>query len=149
MTGQLTTLTSPKSPGDVADALVQCIKQRGMTVFARFNHAAAARVVGLTLRPTEVVAFGNPRAGTVLMEAAPTVALDLPLRALIWQDAKGVTCLTTEDPASLVARYALPDVLAPTITAMRTALAAVTQEAVHGPPPSTAASDESSPKNGK
>lgn len=146
MTAHITTLTSPKSPGDVADALVQGIRRRGMSVFARFDHSAAALEVGLTLPPTEVVVFGNPRAGTVLMQAAPIVALDLPLRALIWQNANGVTCLTTEDPALLIARYALPDAVAPTIAAMRTALAAVTQEAIDGPPPSTAASDEPSPR---
>jgi uncharacterized protein (DUF302 family) len=133
---RLTTITSLLAPGDLAEALVLSIEEYGMTVFARFDHAEAACGVGLALRPTEVVVFGNPLAGTALMAAAPTAALDLPLRALIWQDSDGATCLTTEDPGELAARHGVPDALAPVIAAMRSALNHVTREAAGGRPES-------------
>ena len=78
---------------------------RGMTVMARIDHGAAAAKVGLELRPTEVVFFGNPSAGTPLMQAAQTMAIDLPLRALVWQDAEGRTWLAYNDPEWLAQRH--------------------------------------------
>lgn len=81
------------------------IKAHGMSVFTRINHAALAAEAGLTLRPTEVVIFGNPRGGTPLMQANQTIGIDLPLKALVWQDAAGKTWLSYNDPDWLVRRH--------------------------------------------
>ncbi|MBI2737885.1 MAG: DUF302 domain-containing protein [Rhodospirillales bacterium] len=80
-----------------------------MTIFARIDHGAAAKKVGLELRPTVVVFFGNPRAGTPAMQATPTVAIDLPMRMLIWQDDKDATWLAYNEPAWLFRRHGLVD----------------------------------------
>ena len=95
----LTTIRSNFGPQDTIDRLETAIKAKGMTVFARIDHAAGAAVVGLTLRPTEVVIFGNARGGTPLMQSVQTLGIDLPLKALVWQDTAGVTWLSYNDPA--------------------------------------------------
>ena len=84
-------------------------KQRGLTVFARIDHAAGAAKVGKTLRPTEVLIFGNPQGGTPLMECAQSVGIDLPLKALVWEDAQGQVWLGYNDPAWLASRHAAAD----------------------------------------
>jgi len=81
------------------------IKAHGMSVFTRINHGALATQAGLTLRPTEVIVFGNPRGGTPLMQANQTIGIDLPLRALVWQDASGKTWLSYNEPAWLAKRH--------------------------------------------
>lgn len=81
------------------------IKARGMTVFARVNHAALAVQAGLTLLPTEVIIFGNPKAGTPLMQANQTMGIDLPLKALVWQDAAGKAWLSYNNPDWLARRH--------------------------------------------
>jgi uncharacterized protein (DUF302 family) len=90
----------------------RAVAAAGMKVFARIDQAAEARAVGLELRPATVILFGNPRAGTPLMAARPTVAIDLPLKALVWQDDGGVTWLTYNTPSLLVRRHGLEDALA-------------------------------------
>lgn len=103
-------MISVKSAHDVpttADKLVAVLEERGMTVFARVDHAAGAKKVDMTMEPTELVIFGNPKIGTVLMKCAPSVAIDLPLKALIWEDANGQTWLGYNDPAYLAARHKL------------------------------------------
>ena len=85
-------LISVKSSHDVkntADRLENILKEKGMNVFGRINHAEGARKVGQELRPTELVIFGNPKVGTPLMQCGQTAAIDLPQKALIWQDEKG------------------------------------------------------------
>jgi uncharacterized protein (DUF302 family) len=82
--------------------------RQGMTVFMRIDHGAAAEKVGLELRPTVVVVFGNPRAGTPAMQATPTLAIDLPLRMLIWQDEKG-TWLAYNEPGWVFQRHGIAD----------------------------------------
>ena len=84
-------------------------KERGLAVFARIDHAAGAAKIGKMLRPTEVLIFGNPQGGTPLMECAQTVGIDLPLKALVWQDAGGQVWLGYNDPAYLAKRHAVPD----------------------------------------
>ena len=79
----LTTLSSVFGPQDTADRLESEIKARGMTVFARIDHAAGAAAAGMTLRPTEVLIFGNARGGTPLMQAQQAIGIDLPLKALV------------------------------------------------------------------
>jgi uncharacterized protein (DUF302 family) len=94
-------LISVKSSHDVkvtADRLENILKQKGMTVFNRINHSAGAQKVGKKLRPTELVVFGNPKVGTPLMQCNQSVAIDLPQKALIWQDDKGQVWLSYNDP---------------------------------------------------
>lgn len=78
-----------------------------MKVFARFDHAAGAAGVGLTLRPTELIIFGNARGGTPLMQSAQSVGIDLPLKALVWQDAAGKTCISYNQPEWIAKRHGL------------------------------------------
>jgi uncharacterized protein (DUF302 family) len=125
----LTTRPSPYGPKETADRLVASVGEHGMTVAARIDHAAAARQAGLTMRPAEVIVFGNPRAGTPLMMAAPTIAIDLPLKALVWQDEAGATWLSYNDPAWLAERHGAGAIAGPIIRAMTDALAAVAQAA--------------------
>lgn len=103
----LTTIGSSVGPKDTMDRLEAVVKARGMSVFARVDHAAGASSVGLPLRPTEVLIFGNPVGGTPLMQAAKTIGLDLPLKALVWQDASGDTFLSYNDPVWLAERHGI------------------------------------------
>jgi uncharacterized protein (DUF302 family) len=80
-----------------------------MTVFARIDHAAGAAKVGKVLRPTELLIFGSPQAGTPLMECAQTAGIDLPLKALVWQDASGQVWLSYNDVAQVAARHGAAD----------------------------------------
>ena len=101
-------LISVKSPHDVkttADRLETALKEKGMTVFIRVNHAEGARTVGMELRPTELVVFGNPNVGTPLMQCSQGVAIDLPQKALIWEDETGHVWLSYNDPHYLVKRH--------------------------------------------
>lgn len=88
-----------------ADRLVNALKSKGMTVFAEIDHAAGARSVGQTLRPTEVVVFGNPKVGTLLMQCSQSVAIDLPQKALIWEDKAGQVWLAYNNPQHLAQRH--------------------------------------------
>src|SRR3984893_759997 len=97
----LTTMRSSRGPADTMNRLEAAVKAKGMTVFARIDHAAGAAEGGLSLRPTEVLIFGNAKAGTPLMQSVQTIGLDLPLKALVWQDPSGDTWLSYNDPAWL------------------------------------------------
>jgi len=90
-----------------ADRLENVLNQKGMTVFIRINHAAGAQKIGKKLRPTELVVFGNPKVGTPLMQCAQSIAIDLPQKALIWQDDKGQVWLSYNDPKYLAQRHGL------------------------------------------
>jgi uncharacterized protein (DUF302 family) len=103
----LKTVKSEFGPEKTMERLEAEIKAHGMTVFARINHAALAAEAGLALRPTEVILFGNPRGGTPLMQAKQTMGIDLPLKALVWQDASGQTWLSYNEPAWLATRHEL------------------------------------------
>jgi len=96
---------------------------------ARIDQAAAAAAIGMELRPTEVLIFGNPRAGTPLMEAVQTIGIDLPLKALVWRDEDGTTWLAYDDPQWLAPRHGVDAGLDRTLHAMADALAAVAREA--------------------
>lgn len=103
-------LISVKSVHDVkttADRLQSTLKQKGMNVFIRINHAQGAQKVGKELRPTELLIFGNPKVGTPLMQCRQSVAIDLPQKALIWQDAQGQVWLSYNDPNYLVERHGI------------------------------------------
>ena len=102
-------LKSPHSAKQTMDRLETTVKQRGLTVFARIDHAAGAAKVGQSLRPTEVLIFGNPQGGTPFMACAQSVGIDLPLKALVWEDASGQVWLGYNDPAYLAKRHAVPE----------------------------------------
>jgi uncharacterized protein (DUF302 family) len=125
----LTTLRSNHGPKDTMDRLEAAVKTRGMTIFARIDHAAGASSAGLSLRPTELLIFGNAKAGTPLMQAAQSIGIDLPLKALVWQDASGDTWISYNDPSWLANRHALASDNAAVIGNMATALEAVANEA--------------------
>jgi len=101
----LTTLKSEHSPAQTVARLEAAVQAKGLTVFARIDHAAGAAAVGLALRPTVLVIFGNARGGTPLMQARQTAGIDLPLKALVWQDEAGATWLSYNEPAWLAARH--------------------------------------------
>jgi uncharacterized protein (DUF302 family) len=100
---------SPHQVGDTVDRLEALVTEKGMTVFARIDHAAGAAKVGKTLRPTQLLIFGNPSGGTPFMECAQTVAIDLPLKMLAWQDDTGQVWLAYNDPLYLAKRHRVPD----------------------------------------
>ena len=105
-----TGLTNVKSSHDVkttADRLEAVLKEKGMTVFLRVNHSDGARNVGKQLRPTELVIFGNPKVGAPLMQCGQTIGIDLPQKALIWQDENGQVWLTYNDPRYLAKRHGI------------------------------------------
>lgn len=104
--------------------LETAVAQRGLTVFARLDFAADAAAVGLTLLPTRMLLFGNPRAGTPLMAAAPTTALDLPLKVLIWEAADGTVWVGYNTPTYLGERHGVPAELLANIRAVES-LAAI------------------------
>jgi uncharacterized protein (DUF302 family) len=116
-------------PKETMDRLVAAVGRRGAAVLARIDHAAAAARVGLELRPTEVVIFGNATAGTPLMQQAQTIAIDLPLKALVWQDEQGRTLLAYNDLRWLAGRHGEPVAMERTLAAMTEMLAAVAREA--------------------
>jgi uncharacterized protein (DUF302 family) len=101
----LITHPSAHSAKDTIDRLEAQVTSKGMTVFARIDHAAGAREAGLALRPTELLIFGNAKGGTPLMQASQTMGIDLPLKALAWQDANGKVWLSYNDPAWLAQRH--------------------------------------------
>ena len=100
---------SPRSVPETLDKLEGILKSKGITVFARIDHSGEAAKVGLTMPPTQVLIFGSPKAGTPVMLAAPTAAIDLPLKALAWQDAAGLVWLGYTDPAYFARRYGLTE----------------------------------------
>ena len=101
------TIPSAFDVSTTADRLESVLKKKGMTVFARINHTEGAARVGLKLRPTELVIFGNPKVGTPLMHCSQSVAIDLPQKALIWKDSGGKVWLSYNDPAYLSNRHGI------------------------------------------
>jgi uncharacterized protein (DUF302 family) len=101
----LTSIQSSFGPKELMDRLVAEISAKGMSVFGRIDHASGAAEVGLTLRPTELIIFGNARAGTPLMQSEQTIGIDLPLRALVWEDAAGKTWLSYNEPSWIARRH--------------------------------------------
>jgi uncharacterized protein (DUF302 family) len=127
----LTTVPSAHSVKDTIDRLESEVKSKGMTVFARIDHAAGAKDAGLPLRPTELLIFGNAKAGTPLMQAVQTIGIDLPLKALAWEDADGKVWLSYNEPAWLADRHGETAQLAEVTQRLAAALAAVSKTAVN------------------
>ena len=125
----VTTIQSSFGPKDTMDRLEAAVQAKGMTVFARIDHAAGATAAGLSLRPTEVLIFGNAKGGTPLMKSVQTIGLELPLKALVWQDASGNTWLSYNDPAWLAKRHGTGAETEPAVNNMTAALSAVARAA--------------------
>jgi uncharacterized protein (DUF302 family) len=109
----LVTLASTHDVADTANRLVAAAEAKGLTIFARIDHAAGAAAAGGQLAPTELVILGNPKIGTALMHCGHTVAIDLPFKALIWQDAEGKVWLSYNAPQYLAQRHGLTGCEAP------------------------------------
>src|SRR5438876_6458635 len=124
----LTSIRSRFGPKETMDRLQAEIRAKGMTVFARIDHAAGAAEVGLTLRPTELIIFGNARGGTPLMESVQTVGIDLPLKALVWEDAGGETWLSYNEPSWIAQRHGVANA-EPVVSKMSAALSAMSRKA--------------------
>lgn len=104
----LISIRSPHSASDTMDRLEEAAKQRDLKVFARIDHAAGAATIGSALRPTQVLIFGNPQGGTPLMQCAQTMGIDLPLKALVWEDQASQVWLGYNDPVFLARRHGVP-----------------------------------------
>ena len=124
----LVVFKSSFSAKETMNRLEENAKQRGLNVFARIDHAAGAAKVGKTLRPTEVLIFGNPQGGTPLMECAQTSGIDLPLKALVWEDARGQVWLGYNDPAYLAQRHGVGQ--CPVVEGLRKALTGLAEATV-------------------
>jgi uncharacterized protein (DUF302 family) len=125
----LITIKSSFGPEETMKRLETEVKAKGLTVFAHVDHAAGAAAVGLPLRPTDLLIFGNARGGTPLMQAVQTVGIDLPLKALVWQDESGATWLSYNDPAFLAHRHGLGDTAKAAGTAITAALNVIATKA--------------------
>jgi uncharacterized protein (DUF302 family) len=110
------------------DRLQAEIRAQGMTVFARIDHAAGAAEVGLTLAPTELIIFGNARGGTPLMQSVQTVGIDLPLKALVWEDTAGKTWISYNEPSWIAQRHSVANE-EPVVSKMAAALSAMSKAA--------------------
>src|SRR6185437_3882322 len=104
----IVTKSSQFSVSETLARLESAIRERGLTLFARVDHSDEAQRVGMTMQPAHVLIFGSPKGGTPLMVAAPLLALDLPLKALVWQDGAGKVWSSYYNPAYLAARYGIP-----------------------------------------
>lgn len=118
----LITKESHYSVAETIDRIERVVTDKGMLLFARINHADEARKIGLQMPPTELLIFGNPKGGTALMLAAPTVAIDLPMKALAWQDQTGRVWLTYNASVLLPMRHGLAVELAAGLDSVGTLL---------------------------
>ncbi len=100
---------SNHSVSETLDGLEGLLREKGIKVFARIDHSGEAEKAGMKMPPTELLIFGNPRGGTPIMLASPTAAIDLPLKALAWQDGQGKVWLSYNDPEYLKRRFGLSD----------------------------------------
>lgn len=123
----LVSVKSPRPAKETMDRLENAAKQRGLNIFARIDHAAGAAKVGKSLRATEVLIFGNPQGGTPFMECTQSVGIDLPLKALVWEDAQGQVWLGYNDPAYLAQRHGAAQ--CPAVAGLTKALAGLAEAA--------------------
>jgi uncharacterized protein (DUF302 family) len=108
-------LNSPHSVSETLARLQTIVQSKGIPILALIDHSGDAARAGLEMYPTKLLIFGNAKAGTPLMIASPTLAIDLPLKALVWEDADGKVWLSYNSPAYLKQRHAIPDDLLPNI----------------------------------
>src|SRR6201987_6030877 len=112
----LINVPSDHSVDETAEKLKAILQSKGITIFALIDHSGEAIKVGMKMRSTKLLIFGNPKAGTPVMQAAPSSAIDLPLKILIWEDAKGKTWVTYDSPAYLQERHNIPVELLPNVS---------------------------------
>jgi len=129
----LVTIKSAFGPAETMSRLESEVKAKGLTVFARIDHAAGAATVSLPLRPTDLLIFGAAKSGTPLMQAAQTIGIDLPLKALVWQDEAGTTFLSYNEPADLAGRHGLGPPADAVVMPMSAALKAIAAKATTSP----------------
>lgn len=129
MVNGVATLRSHHPAKETADRLAAAVSEHGQTLLARIDHAAAAKKAGLELRPTEVLLFGNPNVGTLLMQQSQEIGLELPLRVLVWEDDEGVAWVAHLDLDWLVSQYGIASAVEPTLDKMSAMLNAVLEEA--------------------
>ena len=115
----LVTMDSPLDAPATIHCLETTLASKGVTIFAKLDHAAGAQAVGLALGPTTVLIFGNAQAGTRLMQIDQRIGIDLPLKFLVWSDAGGKTHFSYNDPVWVAARYGITPEAAPVLTAMQ------------------------------
>lgn len=125
----LIAVRSPHSVRDTVDRFETAAKAKGLNIFLRVDHAAGAQKIGKSLRPTELLVFGNPQGGTPLMECAQSAGIDLPLKALAWQDEAGQVWLGYNDPQFLADRHGGKE-CGTVVQNLRKALAGLVQEAI-------------------
>jgi uncharacterized protein (DUF302 family) len=128
----LVTLPSIHDFATTLRRLTQALEAKGLTIFASVDHAAGAANVGMTLRPTTMVMFGNAAGGTPLMQAAQTTGIDLPLKALVWQGEDGGVRLSYNDPSWIAERHGISGGAAPAVAGLTGALAAFARHATSG-----------------
>ncbi|MGN1285237.1 MAG: DUF302 domain-containing protein [Bradyrhizobium sp.] len=128
----LISLSSNVGPRETADRLKAELQASGLTLFAQIDHAAGAASAGLALRPTELFVFGNAKGGTPLMQAAQTIGIDLPLKALVWQDDAGDCWLSYNDPAWLAERHGAAETTRQVTANMSTLLGTIAKAATSG-----------------
>lgn len=124
----LVAVKSPRDAKATMDRFEMIVKEKGLNVFARIDHAAGAAKIGKTLRPTEVLVFGNPQGGTPFMECAQSVGIDLPLKALVWEDSSSQVWLGYNDPTYLAQRHGVAQ--CPVVENLRKALGGLAAAAV-------------------
>ena len=100
-------IDSRRSVAETAGRIIASLEAKGITIFAVIDHSGEAEKVGLSLRPTRLIVFGDPKAGTPLMDVSPSVGIDLPLKALIWEDTSGKVQVSYNSPTYLQRRHAL------------------------------------------
>jgi uncharacterized protein (DUF302 family) len=120
MSTGIITHPSPYSVPETIDRLESLLQAKNIKVFARVDHSGEAEKVGLHMPPTQLLIFGSPKGGTPIMLAAPLSAIDLPLKALAWQDAEGKVWLSYNDPQFLKTRHDVPDALLTPISNLST-----------------------------
>jgi uncharacterized protein (DUF302 family) len=118
---------SNHSVDQTVESLKQILQAKGVNLFALVDHSGEAEKVGLQMRPTKLVIFGSPKAGTPLMQAAPSIAIDLPLKILVWEDAQGKVWVSYNSPAYLQQRHNLPPELLQNIAVVETLAAKIAQ----------------------
>ena len=133
----LITIKSAFGPEETEKRLEAEVKAKGLTVFAHIDHAAGAAAVGLPLRPTDLLIFGNAKGGTPLMQQTQTVGIDLPLKVLVWEDESGTTWLSYNAPDYLAQRHGAGEAARVTVEAMTLLLDAIVTEAGKSAPSRT------------
>ncbi len=120
-------IPSSRSVGATIDRLESLLSERGILIFARIDFSGDAARAGLTMRPEQLLVFGNPKAGTPLMIASPTAGLDLPIKALAFEDQTGKTWLAYNDPHYVVRRHGIADAMSANLAAVIPLLEQATQ----------------------